>query len=82
MRRALFLAVAATGIPVAFEWIAVRQVSAHGFGERYDLPLPLSLFVLAGGATVALSFVIVVPPEGESCARVVPATQSVGHPRR
>ena len=59
MRKALFLAVAATGIPVAFEWIAVRPVSAHGFGERYDLPLPLSLFVLAGGAAVALSFVIV-----------------------
>ena len=58
MRRALFLAVAAIGIPVAFAWIAVRPVSAHGFGERYDLPLPLSLFVLAGGAAVALSFVI------------------------
>ena len=52
MRRALFLAVTATVIPVAFAWIAVGQVSAHGFGERYDLPLPLSLFVLAGGAAV------------------------------
>ena len=31
---------------------------AHGFGERYDLPLPLSLFVIAGAAAVALSFVI------------------------
>ena len=58
MRGALFLAVAAIGIPVALAWIAVRPVSAHGFGERYDLPLPLSLFVLAGGAAVALSFVI------------------------
>ena len=34
-------------------------VDAHGFGERYDLPLPLSLFVIAGAAAVALSFVVV-----------------------
>ena len=32
---------------------------AHGFGERYDLPLPLSLFVIAGAAVVALSFLVV-----------------------
>ena len=32
---------------------------AHGFGQRYDLPLPLWLFVLGAGATVALSFVTV-----------------------
>jgi hypothetical protein len=31
---------------------------AHGFGPRYDLPLPLSLYVWGAGATVALSFVI------------------------
>lgn len=32
---------------------------AHGFGERYDLPLPLSLFVVAGAVAVALSFLVV-----------------------
>ena len=32
---------------------------AHGFGERYDLPLPLTYFVFAGAAAVALSFVVV-----------------------
>ncbi len=31
---------------------------AHGFGERYDLPLPLRFFVLAGALSVALSFVV------------------------
>src|SRR5262245_28441583 len=29
---------------------------AHGFGQRYDLPLPLSLYLVGAGATVALSF--------------------------
>ena len=31
---------------------------AHAFGQRYDLPLPLSLYVGGAGATVALSFVV------------------------
>ena len=31
---------------------------AHAFGQRYDLPLPLSLYVAGAGATVALSFVV------------------------
>lgn len=32
---------------------------AHGFGERYDLPLPLTYFVLAGAAAVVFSFLVV-----------------------
>ena len=32
---------------------------AHGFGERYDLPVPLELYVLGSGAAVACSFVVV-----------------------
>ncbi len=32
---------------------------AHGFGERYDLPLPLTYFVVAGAAAVILSFLVV-----------------------
>ena len=31
---------------------------AHGFGERYDLPLPLTYFAMAGAAAVILSFVV------------------------
>src|SRR5437870_11324079 len=32
---------------------------AHGFGQRYDLPLPLSLYLLGTAAAVVLSFVVV-----------------------
>jgi hypothetical protein len=32
---------------------------AHGFGQRYDLPVPLALWVTAAAAAVALSFVII-----------------------
>jgi hypothetical protein len=32
---------------------------AHGFGQRYDLPLPLSLYLYGTAAVVAVSFVIV-----------------------
>ncbi len=32
---------------------------AHAFGDRYDLPIPLLLFVLGGSAVVVLSFLLV-----------------------
>ena len=35
------------------------SLHAHGFGERYDLPVPLGLYVAGSGAAVALSFVII-----------------------
>jgi len=34
------------------------EAAAHAFGERYDLPLPLSLWLAAAGLAVALSFVV------------------------
>ena len=34
------------------------QAAAHAFGVRYDLPLPLALWLTAAGLTVALSFVV------------------------
>ena len=39
--------------------LTVPSVSAHGFGERYDLPVPLDYFVVGAAATVALSFLII-----------------------
>lgn len=36
-----------------------RPALAHGFGQRYDLPVPLGLWVAAAAAAVALSFVII-----------------------
>jgi hypothetical protein len=37
---------------------AATPAQAHGFGQRYDLPIPLSFYVFGAGATVALSFVM------------------------
>jgi hypothetical protein len=39
--------------------LLIQPAHAHGFGERYDLPLPLSYFAVAGAAAVVLSFVLV-----------------------
>ena len=39
-------------------FLAVTPVYAHGFGERYNLPIPLSYFLVGAGAVVALSFVV------------------------
>lgn len=35
------------------------MILAHSFGQRYDLPIPLALFVAGGGLVVLLSFVLV-----------------------
>ena len=39
--------------------ILPTNLFAHGFGERYDLPIPLNYFVLGAAATVALSFFVI-----------------------
>jgi hypothetical protein len=49
--RALFAAVATTW------W--TTPASAHGFGQRYDLPIPLSFYLAGVGTAVVVSFVIV-----------------------
>src|SRR5664279_6657303 len=38
--------------------LAAAPAQAHGFGQRYDLPIPLSFYVVGAGATVAFSFVV------------------------
>lgn len=38
--------------------VTAFPASAHGFGQRYDLPLPLSLYLLATAAAVVFSFVV------------------------
>ena len=35
------------------------HVLAHAFGQRYDLPLPLWLFISSGAVTVMISFIII-----------------------
>ncbi len=39
--------------------LATQPAYAHGFGERYDLPVPLWLYITGAGATVAVSFVVI-----------------------
>lgn len=37
---------------------AAEPAQAHGFGARYDLPIPLSLYLAGAGLTVAVSFAV------------------------
>ena len=53
MRRAAIEIVAA--LAVIF---AGQDASAHALAQRYDLPLPLGYYLLASGAAVAVSFLI------------------------
>ncbi len=39
-------------------YLLAPRASAHAFGARYDLPLPLGLYLGGAGAAVALSFVV------------------------
>jgi hypothetical protein len=39
--------------------LSFQPAYAHGFGERYVLPLPLGFFAIGGAAAVVLSFVMV-----------------------
>ena len=55
---ALTLALVAGGGMMAAVAVVPPPAYAHGFGERYDLPLPLSLFIVAGVAAVLLSFAV------------------------
>ena len=49
--RALLLAAPAA--------LAAPPAYAHGFGERYSLPVPLEYYLTGAGAAVALSFVLI-----------------------
>jgi hypothetical protein len=46
-------------ILASFATLLPAEAVAHAFGERYDLPLPLHLWIAAAGLTVALSFVVI-----------------------
>ena len=39
--------------------LLAQPVYAHGFGDRYDLPVPLGYFLVGAGVAVALSFAII-----------------------
>ena len=48
-------------LPAALLFLALTAspALAHGFGERYDLPVPLWLYITGAGAAVVLSFVVI-----------------------
>ncbi|MGH3147113.1 MAG: hypothetical protein ACRDTR_15055 [Rubrobacter sp.] len=53
----------AAAIPAALLWAApvlvgARPALAHGFGQRYDLPVPLWLYLYGAGSAVLFSFVV------------------------
>ena len=39
--------------------LAAAPASAHGFGQRYELPLPLSFYLFGTAAVVVFSFVVI-----------------------
>ena len=50
---------ATVGRLAAASLLQASPAAAHGFGQRYDLPLPLSLYLFGAAAAVVVSFVIV-----------------------
>ena len=46
-------------LSAAFVWLLPETATAHGFGQRYDLPIPLPFWVFGAGATILLSFALV-----------------------
>ena len=46
-------------VAVALVFGLAAPALAHAFGQRYDLPVPLSLYLVGAGAAVALSFVVI-----------------------
>jgi len=54
-----YKAVVALGAALAACGGIAAPAAAHGFGQRYDLPLPLSLYLFGTAGAVILSFVVV-----------------------
>ena len=50
---------APSGLLAAASLLQGSPAAAHGFGQRYDLPLPLSLYLFGAAAAVVVSFIIV-----------------------
>jgi hypothetical protein len=47
-----------SALALCYACAASLPAAAHGFGQRYDLPIPLSFYLWSAGAVVAFSFVI------------------------
>ena len=74
----LFVAVAAASL-----YALVIPAQAHGFGQRYDLPLPLSLYITGACVAIVVTFLIVAlfvrdAPRAQNYPRLDPARQAPG----
>jgi hypothetical protein len=63
-------------VPVFF------PIVAHAFGKRYDLPVPLWLFVVGGAAVVFASFLLVLPTAVRPATETGSAVSDALSPRR
>ncbi len=59
VRHLVRAALLGTGLAIILGGLQAAPVQAHGFGERYDLPVPLWLYLAGAGAAVALSFAVI-----------------------
>ena len=57
--------------------IAATHIYLHGFGQRFDLSVPLYLYLFAASSVVVLSFVLVVLFAGDQVG-----TKALAYPRR
>lgn len=57
-RRRVALVILGVPLTILLATLYSTPAYAHGFGARYDLPLPLWLYIFAAGAAVVLSFVV------------------------
>ncbi|MBI1776454.1 MAG: hypothetical protein HYR63_14000 [Proteobacteria bacterium] len=74
MSKSIHTSPAAFAAAIAGACVVSAPAAAHGFGQRYDLPLPLSLYLFGTAAAIVLSFVVV-----GLFARHAPGVQ--GYPR-
>src|SRR5262245_10705384 len=47
-----------SALATAALFLAARPAAAHGFGQRFDLPLPLELWVVGAGLTIVFTFAV------------------------
>src|SRR5713101_6265856 len=59
------------------ELMRATAILLHGFGQRYDLPASLALYLFAAGGAVVISFVLVVLFAGDQVG-----AKAVQYPRR
>ena len=74
---ALLRFIAAVGGSTALFLFAAPIAQAHGFGERYDLPVPLSFFIVGAIGVIGFSFLVTglfasnKPPQGHGTVDLI-----------